>query len=283
MKYENGDEVVIDGIRFVVVNYIDSKNVYIKNLETGEELRSRNEVLQGKRGRKIQYKPKQKHMPSPKLGDRFLTNHYGWITVVKLSGYYIDVQFDNTGFIKENVYRAKVHTGGIKDDSIGRLSSKAFKQLFVKGSIFTTKNFGDIEVVEVKDSKAITIKWLDTGRIQKSITSTEIRSGNLCDYQRKTEWDFLGVGDKHYVYGVKHKGEIVYVGKGVGRRYLHTCNGRSHNKELNRIYFCEGEKVEVFIILSGITDSKQAQRLEKEFILELNPKYNSVVLNSEYD
>lgn len=283
MKYENGDEVVIDGTRFVVVNYIDSKNVYIKNLETGEELRSRNEVLQGKRGRDVQYKPRQKRKPPPKLGDRFLTNNYGWITVVKLKGYYIDVQFDDTGFVKETIYRSRVHAGKIKDDSIGRLSPKAFRQLFVKGSIFTTKNFGDIEIVEVKGCKGITIKWLDTGRIQKSVTSTEIRSGNLCDLRRKDDLCLLAVGDNYYIYGVKYKGEIVYIGKGIRRRYLHACNGRSHNKELNRIYFCEDEKVEVFIILSGIIDSKQAQRLEKEFILEFNPKYNSVVLNSEYD
>lgn len=45
------------------------------------------------------------------------------------------------------------------------------------------------------------------------------------------------MSDKYYVYKVFVNDEIIYVGKGKGKRYEHTLSGCSHNDKLNEFYF----------------------------------------------
>ena len=43
--------------------------------------------------------------------------------------------------------------------------------------------------------------------------------------------------DKYYVYHVLFDDEIIYVGKGQGNRYKHPTSGKSHNYNLNILWF----------------------------------------------
>ncbi len=285
VEYYNGFRYTDkSGQEFEIVNYVGSKKVQVKNLATGELSWTKNEIIQAKRGSGSEYKPKTKRNPSPVVGQRFETENHGWATIIAINGYKMDIVFDNTGAIRTDVYRAVTYSGKVSDPSVGRIQLKRFYDLFKVGAIFDTKRFGKIEIVEVVNSVGITIKWLDTGRIATGLSSGSILSGDLVDKVRKDDsWNYLNVNsEKYYVYCAKQDNEIVYIGKGIGRRYLHINSGRSHNVQLNRLFFCEGNPLVTEILLGGIETDEQATRLEKEFILEFNPIYNSKICKSEY-
>ena len=56
--------------------------------------------------------------------------------------------------------------------------------------------------------------------------------------------------DGNYVYFVLKGEEVVYIGKGVGRRYEHTDSGVSNNYELNRDHF-DGILLNTHIVYQG--------------------------------
>lgn len=72
----------------------------------------------------------------------------------------------------------------------------------------------------------------------------------------------------NYVYAV-YRGEgfedLIYIGKGVKDRWLHTISGRSHVKELNQEYFT-GAQIKVCIVKDGLTES-EASCMESHLIL----------------
>lgn len=78
----------------------------------------------------------------------------------------------------------------------------------------------------------------------------------------------------YYVYIVRYKEEIVYIGKGKYRRYEHINSGCSHIYEANRLHHSEGAKFDVDIIHKNSTD-ESATAKEKELILKHKPKWNS--------
>lgn len=79
--------------------------------------------------------------------------------------------------------------------------------------------------------------------------------------------------DIYYVYIVRYKGEIVYIGKGKYRRYEHVNSGCSHIYEANRLHHNEGAVFDVTITHKNSTD-EFATAKEKELILKLQPKWN---------
>lgn len=285
IKYEVGFKYTNrDGVEFEILEYVSSKNVMVKNLLTGEVLWTKNEIIQDKRTPGSRYKPKQKRRPAPVVGQRFETNNHGWATIIAINGYKMDILFEDTGNIRTDVYRATAYSGKVADPSTGRIQQKRFNDLFKIGNVFETEKYGNVEILKVVNSVGITIKWMDTGRTQSGLSSGSILSGKLIDKMRKdNSWNYLNVNtDKYYIYCGKLDGEIIYIGKGIGKRYLHIKSGKSHNANLNRLFFCNNNPVEVEILLGGISTEEQAIRLEKEFILEFNPVYNSKVCRSEY-
>ena len=53
---------------------------------------------------------------------------------------------------------------------------------------------------------------------------------------------------KFYVYHAYSKfGELLYVGKGTGDRWKHCLSGASNNKDINRYYFMNGEKIQYIL------------------------------------
>ena len=77
----------------------------------------------------------------------------------------------------------------------------------------------------------------------------------------------------YIAYGLNN--EVLYVGQGNIGRNNHCCSGISHNKQLNRYYFLNGEgdciKTEIYKYVMCETE---ALVIEKELIEKLSPLYN---------
>lgn len=68
--------------------------------------------------------------------------------------------------------------------------------------------------------------------------------------------------------------EVLYVGQGNIGRHKHCVSGVSHVYELNKMHF---NNEEVLVKVHLITNSKdEALNVEKQLILELKPKFNTV-------
>ena len=71
--------------------------------------------------------------------------------------------------------------------------------------------------------------------------------------------------------------EVLYVGQGNIGRNLHCVGGTSHNKDLNRYFFKNGEDGCIITeVLHVVETQEEASALEKELILKLKPNYNIV-------
>lgn len=77
----------------------------------------------------------------------------------------------------------------------------------------------------------------------------------------------------YIAYGLNN--EVLYVGQGNIGRNNHCCSGISHNKQLNRYYFLNGEddciKTEIY---KCVICETEAREIEKELIENLSPLYN---------
>ena len=71
--------------------------------------------------------------------------------------------------------------------------------------------------------------------------------------------------------------EVLYVGQGNIGRHKHCLSGTSHNKDLNRYYFNNGEdsSMTVEVVHSCLSDS-EAKAKESEYIKTLKPLFNVV-------
>jgi len=78
--------------------------------------------------------------------------------------------------------------------------------------------------------------------------------------------------NKHYVYIVKLKGEVIYIGKGKHDRYLHPNSGTSHNREMNRLHF-QGAVFDVEFAKENLTN-EEAEKLELELIGQYDNLWN---------
>ncbi len=80
-----------------------------------------------------------------------------------------------------------------------------------------------------------------------------------------------------YVYEVRLKGELVYVGKGTGRRFNHVLSGRSHNRHINETYFKStllGEPPLEVDIIKWFDCSDEALAYESDLINTHKPDFN---------
>ncbi len=71
--------------------------------------------------------------------------------------------------------------------------------------------------------------------------------------------------------------EVLYVGQGNTGRHKHCLSGTSHNKDLNRYYFNNGEysSMTVEVVHSCLSES-EAKAKEYEYIKTLKPLFNVV-------
>lgn len=89
----------------------------------------------------------------------------------------------------------------------------------------------------------------------------------------------------HYVYLTFVNKALRYIGKGFGRRFVHTISGTSHVYDLNRDYFNRAI-IEVFCYADDLTDA-DALNLESKLIYEYNRQnsknlYNSIGTKIDY-
>ena len=83
-------------------------------------------------------------------------------------------------------------------------------------------------------------------------------------------------GEENYVYvvlnNVRTCGDVIYIGTGKGARHMHVNSGKSHNKELNRMYFAN-EPADKYLFADGLTKD-DAGKLERDLIAFFNPLAN---------
>lgn len=78
----------------------------------------------------------------------------------------------------------------------------------------------------------------------------------------------------YIAYGIK--GEVLYVGQGNIGRNAHCYSGASHNKQLNRYYFLNGEDDSIRTKIHSYTNCEiEALEIEVATIRELSPLYNA--------
>ena len=83
--------------------------------------------------------------------------------------------------------------------------------------------------------------------------------------------------EQYYVYIVTLVDEIVYVGKGQGRRFNHVLSGKSHNKYINEAYYRStllGEPMMEVEIGQWFSSSEDALKHEAGLIREHRPVFN---------
>lgn len=281
-KTQVGDLITLpNGDVVEVLDYISCKKILVKNIVSLKEFWTRNEVLQGKRGDKnckVKYSPRTKQNPPVKIGQRFQSDNHGECEVTEINGYFMTIKFLNTGAIKTNVYRSIAYSGKVADPSRGNSQQLKFKQEYAVGKVFNSELYGKYEIISNETANDISIKWLDTGKIQHGVKSYYIKNDSLRDeHNPDRSWNYLNCRlNVYYIYVVLLNGYIVYVGKGINKRYLHVNSGVSHNLELNRHYFCHDNNLKV-MIHRYFESEEDCSKHEQWLINFLKPCYNSTL------
>lgn len=84
--------------------------------------------------------------------------------------------------------------------------------------------------------------------------------------------------EDYIIYEVTHNNRVVYIGSGKPGREEHCMSGRSHNPELNKLFFTEPENMNVTVIREGLSKDESLE-IEKEFIQATEPRFNKVHTN----
>lgn len=287
-KIKVGDKFTVrPDVEVTVVEYYNAKAVIVEDAERNRrecqasDLKSGNITWLKKDGSFKKYVKKIGKRPSPKVGERYKSEHHGWFVILKIEGYNnMTIRFEDTGAEKSGVYTHIAFSGKVADPSKPRYEGLLEK--YPIGSVWESYNWGEFEIVDIKSAQDVTIRWALTGRLQHCVSTASIRKGFVVDHDRyEKEVNYLHPEEgKHYIYVAKLDGQIIYVGQGFGKRYLHCKGGWSHNVELNRLYF-EGRDVVVEIYKDGISKA-EATELEKNLISTLKPYCNKRVYNVYY-
>ena len=82
----------------------------------------------------------------------------------------------------------------------------------------------------------------------------------------------------YVAYGIE--GEVLYIGQGNASRHKHCLGGTSHNRDLNRYYFKNGEDgcIRVEVLHTDLTRDEAVQT-EMLLIQEMSPLFNSIIPN----
>lgn len=85
----------------------------------------------------------------------------------------------------------------------------------------------------------------------------------------------------YIVYEVTYKGKVVYIGSGKREdngksRADHVKSGKSHNVDLNRLFFTDPDNMQVTIIRENLT-KEESLEMEKGFIQATEPMYNKAL------
>lgn len=81
--------------------------------------------------------------------------------------------------------------------------------------------------------------------------------------------------NNYIIYEVQYNCIPVYIGSGKQDRYEHVKSGKSHNVELNKLFFTEPDKLSVVILRNNLS-KEESLELEKNYIQSYEPKFNIV-------
>ena len=208
-----------------------------------------------------------------KVGDSFPLNSGVIVTVSRIISCSDITVVDNKGNSKSVRYSClKMGLVSWKEFGVNRISTKKIDITKHLGEKFILNCGVEVTVVSYMGYTKITVE--DDKGNRKIVSLNALQKGLIkwSDFDGYS-WDYLGVAKAgYYIYTVECDGEIVYVGKGTGRRYLHARSGTSHNLELNRLYFMQTPTI-VSIYKSGLTEN-ESLIIEKELISSINPKFN---------
>ena len=78
------------------------------------------------------------------------------------------------------------------------------------------------------------------------------------------------------IYEVLYNGIPIYIGSGKeGIRHLHVKSGKSHNEQLNKLFFEDPDNLVVQVLRDGLT-KEESLEYEKEYIEAIQPEFNKV-------
>jgi hypothetical protein len=291
-KINIGDKFIVrPDVEVTVVEYYGAHAIVVEDSNGNRRKTTADNLHSGKlvwlrkdgsfKGSPVLAKPKLIRNASPEVGDRFESKNHGWCRILEIQDHSnMTILFEDTGATRSYVYTHVAFTGKVSDPSKPR--SDSVHARYPIGSRWKSNNWGWLEILEIKDSQNITIKWEDTGHIQEGVNIAQIKYGSATDEkQYAKEYDYLHpTKGMHYIYVAKLDGRVIYVGKGFGKRYLHCASGGSHNVELNRLYF-EGRDIVVEIYKDNL-EKKEAELLEKQLITKLDPYCNKRRYSIDY-
>lgn len=108
-----------------------------------------------------------------KVGGIYDTTNHGPLEVLKINGSQdVDVRFVNTG------YTTKAELGQIRRGSIKDWSAHLSRNI---GKLYPTISYGDVEILEYKDSKNILVRFVNTG-FEGWYPAGNILKGKIMDY-----------------------------------------------------------------------------------------------------
>lgn len=142
------------------------------------------------------------------------------------------------------------------------------KKYFI-GSVWDSAKSGTFEIISIEDSTSATIEWHSDCSRQSGCKLYNIKTRSIGKHDYGKD-DLKPIAK--YVYTASVQGEIVYVGKGEGKRYKHCANGASTNRSLNWLVF-SGAVVDVNIYKDNLTND-DAKELEKQMIIQYKPSCN---------
>ena len=253
------------GTNVKVVAIINSYYLTVVGPEGIEKKMKRNDLI-NKRYEWLPYGKALKDM----IGKQFKLNCGVVVTVLpSFSGTEVLVEDDEGN--KKTTIKSSLIAGNVSWTEFGISRYNRTTSDIQVGCRWQTKKWGWLTITEYHSAGNLTVKWDESGNVQKHCDAHGVRAGTLRDKAR--HWNYLKADlSKHYVYIVKYKGEIVYVGQGFHNRYLHTDGGTSHCLELNRLFFL-GEKVVTSLYKQGLS-KEESLDIERKLILEYNPKFN---------
>lgn len=245
-----------------VIEYIDSKHVVIKFLNTGNVKTCCPTNLKKGFVKDMEYFSSLFKFQEGTIHD---TKNFGKIVVVKYNkSNDVLVRFLSTG----NEYITS--TGCIKEGKIADSIYKEQIEEYRKGLTFDTKDYGKFIVTNNIGTDIVDIMFLNTGT-EKRVSKDDVLSLSVTDdkapISRTSE-------DKFCVYLHKDKDGIVrYVGEGtVVRAYSKT---RKDQPKWEEMFLPDGPIVE--IVKDSLT-KEEAEFLEKE----LRIKYEDTIINYKY-
>lgn len=209
-----------------------------------------------------------------RIGDKFKLNCE---VIVQVVGYEnctnitVQDEFGN----KRSTTATQLRRGQVSWREFGvRMRTKTDKRLKLGDRIRSKRN-GFYEVVEIISADKIRITW-DDYEISQYCTSCQIYTNSVKPRSLSHQAVLDGLKG-FYVYLViaKDSGEVLYVGKGKGRRVQHANSGMSHNYHLNRLHF-EGKISHVKVFKDDLSED-EALDLERQLIEKHHPFCNTVL------